>query len=375
MIHGKAKRQVTLIALKSSNKDEIECAGDKMKKLFASFLICTIAVNSLAALAMLNTSEAEIAAKAVSKAHVGIFYYAWYGYDNLANDWIAPKFVDYPISDLGNYSSSNKTVIQKQLVLMEDVGIDFVVISWWGFYDPYGIFVEKAAEQVFETAQDIKSALKFAIMVEPFNVTLPYDYNEIYNHVYETFAEPYSDLYFNFDGKPLICFFNDENLTLNGDFPQDETSRFNIVSVGQQPYTQWLYTNLNNFDPPLHEPRGQISVTPRFDDSKNNTRQEACIVDQNLTAGVYDEQWRNATKLAKKGKIDIIMISSWNEYVERTQIEPHIDGTSDKPPDFLYNKTRDYIKQINCEKNVQIHAEDYNALTLNHLSNLGGSPG
>lgn len=230
--------------------------------------------------------------------------------------------------------------------MIEELGVDFVVISWWGFYDDYGRFTDEALQRVFQTAQSINTTLKFAVMVEPFNKTGDsYDYNGIYNYVYDTFVEPYLSLYY-FDGnKPAICFFNDKSLTDNGLFLQDEKSRFNTILVGQQSYTQWIYTNLNFYDLPVHEPRGQISVTPRFDDSLFRT--PPCIVDSNLTEGVYDLEWERAIQLVRERRIDTIMITSWNEYVERTEIEPHYDGTTCiHDPAFLYNKTKNYIRQL-----------------------------
>lgn len=120
---------------------------------------------------------------------------------------------------------------------MQDLGIDFVIISWWGFYNDYGKFIDNATKQVFETAQSINSTLKFAIMVEPFSINnSTYNYSEIYNHIYENFVEPYSSFFYN-DSKPVICFFNNQNLTDNGTIPLDE--RFNTITVGQQNYTQW----------------------------------------------------------------------------------------------------------------------------------------
>jgi hypothetical protein len=71
------------------------------------------------------------------------------------------------------------------------------------------------------------------------------------------------------------------------------------------------------------------------------------VIDSDLTQGIYDREWENATRLLEARKIDTIMITSWNEYPERTAIEPHYDATAyDDDPYFLYNKTKDHISQI-----------------------------
>jgi hypothetical protein len=269
----------------------------------------------------------------------------WYGAPD-SDNWTAPKFVDFPV--LGNYSSLNATVIEQHLVWMQKLGIDFVVISWWGFYDDYGKFTNKAAKQVFEIAEEMANKgnlgkLKFAIMVEPYNRSGSYyDYAEIYEHVYDEFVMPFSSVYYN-DGKPLICFFNDQNLTDNGTILSDSDGRFNIVLVGQEPYSQWIYTDLNCYVKPIRIPYAtETSVTPRYDDSR--VRNPNCTIDPDLSQGVYDQEWENAIQLLKERKIDTIMITSWNEYPERTAIEPHYDATaSNHDPYFLYNKTKDYI--------------------------------
>ena len=72
-------------------------------------------------------------------------------------------------------------------------------------------------------------------------------------------------------------------------------------------------------------------------------------IDQNLTEGIYDKQWNKVLNLARQGKVRIVTITSWNEYAERTQIEPSWDKTSSlqkNDPFYLYNKTQNYIKQL-----------------------------
>ena len=219
-----------------------------------------------------------------------------------------------------------------------------MVLSWWGFYDDYGKFTDNSIKQILNIAEERNSSLKFVVMVEPFNANVPYHYSEVYNRVYDDFVVTYSSVYY-LDDKPLICFFNDPTLTENGTIPQDV--RFKIVLVGQENYVQWIYTDLNYYAKPIRNPyTNQISVTPRYDDSHVEGRQP-CTVDVTLANGIYYEEWKNAINLFKQGKIDIITITSWNEYPERTAIEPHHDATAfDSDPWFLYNKTQYYIQEI-----------------------------
>jgi len=275
-------------------------------------------------------------------AKVGIFYYSWYDLSSEVS-WDTKKIIDQPI--LGRYNSSDPAVVRQHLAWIEDLGVDFVVLSWWGFYDDYGQFTDNSIKQLLNIAKESNSSLKFVVMVEPFNKgNVPYDYPEIYNHVYNDFVLPYSSLYY-LDDEPLICFFNDPTLTESGTVPQD--NRFKIILVGQENYVQWIYTDLNYYSKPIRNPyTNQISVTPRYDDSHVEGRQP-CIVDDTLENGIYGKEWENAISLLKEGKIDVITITSWNEYPERTAIEPHHDATAfDTDPWFLYYKTRDYIQDI-----------------------------
>jgi hypothetical protein len=317
-----------------------------MRKWLVAILLCVAVAGTLVAYVVTMWNNSKPPPKALK---VGVFYYVWY--DNASEvSWDRSKIIDQPI--LGFYNSSDPVIIRQHLLWMKGLGIDFVVISWWGFYDDYGKFTDNAAKQVFNIAEEMvfenseenMGKLKFAIMVEPFNKSgSSYNYAEIYDHIYSEFVLPYSSVYYN-DSKPLICFFNNQDLTPKGRIPLDE--RFNIVLVGQSDYVQWIYTDLNYYVKPSRVPyTNQTSVTPRYDDS--HVRYPNCTVDLNLTQGTYDREWENAIQLFKEGKIDTILITSWNEYPERTVIEPHFDATAyNQDPYFLYNKTKDYINQI-----------------------------
>lgn len=313
----------------------------KMKRGIASLFILVLLVAFMGSLLVQPACSQ-------SRPKIGIFYYLWYNGPDDSSSWANhTKIVDKPL--LGYYNSSDPVIIEQHLKWMQELGIDFVILSWWG--DNYGNLTDYATREVLNIAQNINSTLKFAVIVEPFNgISNPtYNYSIIYNHVYNDLVLPYSSIYYNYNGKPLVCFFNDPNnnpgLTPNGNIPYID-SRFSTVIVGDQNYVQWVHTDLDKWtNSSIPSNITETSVTPRFDDSRFRSRN--CTVDPNLTKRVFDQEWNNAKQLWLDGKIDTIMISSWNEYVERTEIEPHFDATANNTnPYFLYNETKDYITQL-----------------------------
>lgn len=310
--------------------------------------------------------------ESTSLCHVqtGIFYYLWYDPAESVS-WEYPKICDKPV--LGYYNSCDSEVIRRHFVWLSDLRINFVIISWWGFYNQsrWNSFINNATHKIFKIAREDVTNVKFCIMVEPFNWTNnpTYNFTEIYDYVYDNFITSYPTVYYDYEGKPLICFFNDKNLTPNGNMPKD--SRFTIKIVGQQSYADWIYTDLISVTGPTSRNK-QISVTPRFDDSRFRTPSH--IVDKDLCEEVYDQQWERAIEYAKKGMIDVITICSWNEYPERTAIEPHWDADAyDHSPYFLYYKTRKYINVLKGETPDidQLRESAYSYLVNSYNSTLG----
>jgi glycoprotein endo-alpha-1,2-mannosidase len=107
----------------------------------------------LAACTIFSISFAQ--QETVSRDKVQIFYYGWYG--NLKTDgslqhwnheiiphWSNPKWNNlghykggddiganfYP--ELGNYSSNDRTIIEKHMKMIKDSGVGVVVVSWLG---------------------------------------------------------------------------------------------------------------------------------------------------------------------------------------------------------------------------------------------------
>ncbi|MEM2098639.1 MAG: hypothetical protein QXU99_02685 [Candidatus Bathyarchaeia archaeon] len=298
----------------------------------------------------------------------GAFYYVWYNPADSAS-WVYPKIIDKPV--LGYYNSCDPAVIVQHFAWLSDLHIDFIIVSWWGIYNQsdWHSFIDTATAELFETARVKETNVKIAIMVEPFNESGCYNFTEIYEHVYANFFQKFPSEYYKVDGKPLICFFNDKNMTSPTVF--QKKIRFTVKIVGNDATAEWQYdsvTKKNNPPTDMPFPRDrQISIGPRFDDFYVRPNNET--VDAKLEY-LYAQQWENALNLTREGELDFIIITSWNEYPERTAIGPHYDATaSNSDPYYLFNKTKNYIMQLHAlpKLKVKIHTP----FTILHREELG----
>lgn len=273
-----------------------------------------------------------------SPPQVGAFYYVWYD-PAQAISWEYPKIQDKPV--LGYYNSCDPFVIEQHFAWLSDLHIDFIAVSWWGMYNQsdWHSFQNNATSTIFQVARQNVTNVKVALMVEPFNETGSYNYAEVYDWVYSLYQQ-YPTVYYRVYDKPLLCFFNGENMTSHG-FPRDD--RFTVKIVGNDPTAEWLYNPLQDYVEPLIRDR-QVSVIPRFDDFY--VRSPNITVDSKLEY-LYVEQWKHALNLTKKNAIDFVTITSWNEFPERSAIEPHYDATASNHDSFyLYNMTKAYVEEL-----------------------------
>lgn len=290
---------------------------------------------------------------------VGVYYYPWYKQGWRNYHWNSSKeypkwnVVDTPL--LGYYSCQDESVVMQHLEWMEDIGIDFMILSWWGNERVLGgsSYEDESCRFIFSIIKQYKYPIKAALMVEGFNETNGiYDFPSIFDYIHETYVTSYSDVYMLLDKKPLLCWYNAANMTGTSENPKLENimeicneGRFESRIVGHNTYVNWSFSipcSVNSsIIPPLSED-GMICVEPRYDDSYiggNST------FDGNLTEGLYDFQWREAIRLREGGKVNYVTIYSWNEYHERSQIEPHngIDGKYVLSP---FYKTKNYVQII-----------------------------
>ena len=272
------------------------------------------------------------------------YFYVWYGSPD--HPWI--NVIDKPL--LGYYNSSDPQIITQQLEWMEEAGIDCLIISWWG-PDHY---TDTVAQRVFQLLPQYK--LKAAIMIEPWlgdenpdtNTTV-YNatwWNNTLQYIQTHYIDVYNQSYLYLDGHPLILAFNPIGMKY-----RPNTTMYTIRIVGNDidnaQYQDWDYWP--DYDRNLTgELRiridGYVAITPRYDDEHFRPGNVPSY-DPNLTMNWYQKQWQWI--LNNTQNISLITIATWNEYHERTMIEPHYDATAPvDDPYYLFNITKEFVHKI-----------------------------
>jgi hypothetical protein len=293
----------------------------------------------------------------------GTFYYVWddgYGdtshfngtppnYTGLPSTWWT--VVDQPL--LGFYFSNDTRIIKAQIALMHEAGIDFVLVSWWGWSDES----DNNTKIVFDTMKDILPIynMQIAISVEPINESGVYNFAAIKDYIYQNFVAAYPSVYMKLDGKPLLTWMQGGTMT-NPEANRvkiKEGDNFTSRIIGDTSYVDWYWWFPNNGSPNQTTPLlsnvdgGQTTIEPRYDDSRlgngRNTKNDA-----DYSEGENQKQWDAAKAWIEAGKCKIVLIGTWNDYTERTQIEPCFDATSFTPyPFYLLDITRANIQAPN----------------------------
>jgi hypothetical protein len=338
----------------------------------------------LSMLTLVSSSEAS-----TNDVRVGVLYYPWYqeGWGNGHwNGSIYWRVVDIPY--FGNYSSLDRTVINRQLGAMNDAGIDFVLLSWWGNATWCGLNEDTACHYVFDAIKQNFTDMQALLMVDDIFATPSdvhaSDYSDIYNYINESYLANYSDCYFKLNGKPVLGWWACSDMTDNITrrqywvFNSSWTNVFEVRTIGQHhDFTESFDKNWYGWTPSTSTPNeteltfgqsdGFIFIEPRYDDTHkylwNTTSYGTTKFNQNLTGG-YEAQWQAVVeRQTSHDDVKIVCIYSWNSYDERSAIEPAKDYTANVTDDYLLQKTATYVPLV-PEFSPILFFESFMVLTL-----------
>lgn len=283
-----------------------------------------------------------------SNIKVGLYYYVWYEeYGRGHWDWTV---LDKPI--LGYYNSSERFLIETHFGWFESLDIDFVIVSYWGWFE--SAITYNSTQAVFDVVESLDTSVKLCIMIEPTgeNETADnFNFTWIYNDIYDKYAT--RQCYFRWEGKPLLLYYNADNMTKDGSVPED--NRFTQLIAGHQEYADWIYS-APCWEVKQQVRNRQISVMPAYDDShfrKHNQTHDVCYENE-----MYVRQWERVLSEAWMGNIDVVTVATWNEWHERTSIEPHFRNGCDVSFFHAYNLTKDYIHRLRTYNNFKLVLEE-----------------
>ncbi|MEA3325769.1 MAG: hypothetical protein U9R53_00400 [Chloroflexota bacterium] len=305
---------------------------------------------------------------------VGAFYYPWYF--NLESDgrWVHWDQGDYkpPLdiaSDfypvLGAYSVSDPTVLAQHFAWLRESGVGIIISSWWG----QGESSDRILRLMFDIADHY--GIKIAFHIEPYGArtaeSLADDIQYIYDRYgnYPAFFWTTETSCFSLDDRPKGLFFiwasavpdgnspvvspdywqetidtihnknpgaiiltdqNDSNWINHGHF--DGSYNYGVLDVDQVGY-KWA----------LNLPAGAWyvpGINPGF--SARRIGYANWVDTPRMNGSTYDDRWEQMFAVGIEPKL--VVITTFNEWHEGTQIEPAAPGVT-TPNGFTY---QDYGK-------------------------------
>jgi len=344
----------------------------------------------------------------VPSSEVAVFYYPWYGNQEIDGEWIHwdrdRNNVFYPPLDissdyypvLGAYSSMDPTVVSQHFEWLRGAKVGVIITSWWG----QGTREDQAVSLLLDIANQY--GIKVAFHIEPYSgrtaQKLVSDINYIYNQYGQhpafyrtTDTSPWSKdnnakgLFFlwasgfpDFDSDQVEPDYWQAALdaihaATNGGLVIANDDRADWINEG---HFDGLYNyatlNLDESDGFLwarNLPKGAWyvpSVLPGFSATRIGTN----INEPRLGGETFDQQWEAA--LGTYIKPNMVTITSFNEWHEGTQIEPAAESADNGmgytykdyiplQPEGYLDKTRQWVEQfqnrdwpINCPLKIQM---------------------
>jgi hypothetical protein len=264
-----------------------------------------------------------IPAAASSDAPVLAKYYAWFD----ENTWGSGKLTDQPAQP---YRSADRATIERQVAQAQAAGIDGFQLNWWGPDNP--------TDTNLKTLLAVARAKNFKVSVDfdlnsPF-VTNPAETAQALSYLSRYFSDP---AWFRYNGRPVVSFYGISKYDvgswagIRGQVGGDalwigEGDQFAYLQVfdGIHPYSvAWSPNPSAQLASYASRTRAYgdklwvATVMPGYNDTLLGRGAAGFAVDRQ-GGDYYRSLWQGAIATNPA----FITITSWNEWLEGSQIEP-----------------------------------------------------
>lgn len=320
------------------------------RKLVMALLLAFLATSAIAA--------------GESDCRVGAYYYPWYGADFHGHAYMRELLDPPQLPSLGHYDDTDPDVIAQHIAWSRYAGIGFWSASWWGPDSRE----DKTLRDVILPHKDLGD-LKIAIHYETIGRTKNYTDFDAAREDFAFLAKHYFDHpnYFSIEGKPVVFLYVTRDLAAEGvlDTALEQMragAGREIYLVGDHAFGSTFYLQadfgslnaITNYD--VYGSLGRKgyagkqavsnyakqqsqwkkiarqqgvdffpAVTPGFNDT--GVRQGHAPLSRKIEedapyGSLFIELLKDARILQSGNAPSFIMITSWNEWHEDTQIEP-----------------------------------------------------
>jgi len=233
--------------------------------------------------------------------------------------------------DVGIYNSNNESAMIQHLNWFKQMGIGFVICSWWGSSNEKGSNSNLIAfKNLLESNRNPYPEVKFCVYCEPPTMGSQTIINTSVDYIKNNFAT--SSYYLKINNKPVIWVYNTNTSTIGTDSAQWNNARVNkgIYTVLKMGGSWTSYIN-NSDSWHQYAPAGRYSmcsngnikyssfVSPGFWRYHSNSRLTRADTLGNNTG--YTE-FENAIISMKNDGAEWKTIQTFNEWQENSGVEP-----------------------------------------------------
>ncbi|HDM76846.1 MAG TPA: hypothetical protein ENG51_10295 [Deltaproteobacteria bacterium] len=276
------------------------------------------------------------------------FYYAWYGNPAHSGRWFhwdksGKNVAGHPL--YGFYDSQDTIIILRHIEMAQSSGIDGFVVSWWDVDSEDGKFIDDAFSKLLASAEE----KDFGVSLILEKAKNEQDFERQIKYIIERYGG--SSSFIKLDGRYLIFLYRRLLSCISPDYLNFIAKKYSVSFIVEQDLrfvkkSKGLFFYVPDFSEEKRFVQNQtfmmtarhngdyfvLSVIPGF--KKVSSGAKGSVVSRE-----NGELYRRLLSEAIRLKPDILLITSFNEWHEGTQIEP-----AEEYGDLYLKITREYSR-------------------------------